>query len=106
MECDSVHSDIEMVKKHAKINLPMDYINLIKSARKRPAQYSIKYLDFTFFKDFKSISDVGQYFITYLTTLKAGKFFNNLFIMFLKCTTTEMLPNKNKLGEMVPPSGN
>ena len=53
-----MHSNIEKVKKHAKINLPTDYINLIESARKRLARYGVKYLDLTFFKNFKSISDV------------------------------------------------
>ena len=53
-----MHSNIEKVKKHAKINLPTDYINLIESARKRRARFGVKYLDFTFFKNFKSISDV------------------------------------------------
>ena len=56
-----MHSNIEKVKKHAKINLPTDYINLIESARKRPARYGVKYLDFTFFKNFKSISDVKSF---------------------------------------------
>ena len=59
MECDSVHRCIENAKKNvSEINLPTDYQQLIRSARKRPSGYGVKYLDYTFFKDYKSICDV------------------------------------------------
>ena len=58
MECDSVHSTIETAKKHAKINLPTDYRNIIQSARRRPSRYGVRYLDYTFFKDYQSVNGV------------------------------------------------
>ena len=60
MECDSVHSNIETKKRETKINLPSDYINVIQSARKKPTKYGVKYLDFTFFKDFKYVCDIAS----------------------------------------------
>ena len=56
MEVDSVHSNIERAAKHMNINLPSDYINVIRSARKaNPGRYNVGYLDFPFFRDYKSI---------------------------------------------------
>ena len=58
MECDSVHKNVETAKKSAQgvggINLPTDYINLIRTARKTGGDYGVKYCDYTFFKDFTS----------------------------------------------------
>ena len=57
MECDSVHKNVEAAKKrNGEINLPTDYVQLIRNARKKP--YGVKYCDYTFFKDYKAISDV------------------------------------------------
>ena len=58
MECDSVHSNIEKAKKRSKINIPTDYINIIQSSRKVPSPYGVRYLDYTFFKNYESISDI------------------------------------------------
>ena len=62
MECDSVHSRIESAIRNSTsaINLPSDYIDLIKNARKKkPGKYGVHYIDsFEFFKDFKSVSDI------------------------------------------------
>ena len=58
MESDSVHATIEKAKKGKKVNLTSDYVGIIQSARKRPKKYGVKYVDFTFFKDFKLICDI------------------------------------------------
>ena len=51
MECDSVHSNVEKVLKHETVNLPVDYIRIIGSARKgKPGKYGVKYIDYTFLK--------------------------------------------------------
>ena len=57
MECDSVHSNIEKALKNKKVNLPMDYIQIIESARK-PNKYGVKYIDYTFFKNYKMVCDI------------------------------------------------
>ena len=54
MECDSVNSNVEKVLKHENVNLPVDYIRIIGSARKgNPGKYGVKYIDYSFFKNFK-----------------------------------------------------
>ena len=59
MECDSVHKCIETAKKReGQINLPTDYVSLIRRARKKP--YGVKYCDYTFFQDFKEICDINS----------------------------------------------
>ena len=62
MECDSVHSNIEKAAKNdtIPIKLPSDYIEVIANARKKkPGKYGVKYIEtFSFFKDFKSVSDI------------------------------------------------
>ena len=59
MECDSVHANIERAVKHARIHLPTDYINLIESARKvKPGKYGVKYVEFSFFKDYRLVCDI------------------------------------------------
>jgi hypothetical protein len=58
MECDSAHSVIERaVKKQQAIYVPQQYVDIIQSARKT-SPYKVKYVDYTFFKDF---SKVGRY---------------------------------------------
>ena len=58
MECDTVHSTVERATKMSKINLPTDYINVIQLARKKGTPYGVKYLNYSFFKDFKSVADI------------------------------------------------
>ena len=58
MECDSVHASIEARLKHIDINLPIDYINVIKTARMRPSRYGVKYLEYDFFRDYKEVCDI------------------------------------------------
>ena len=58
MECDSVHSNIEGATKRSEgVNLPSDYIHIIHGARKSHP-YRVKYLDYTFFKDFRNVCDI------------------------------------------------
>lgn len=52
MECDSMHSVIERHLKNKDINVPADYVTICKNARKHPKPYNVKYLDYSFFKDF------------------------------------------------------
>ena len=56
MECDSVHSAIEKQKQKADVNLPTDYVEIIKKARSK-SNYG-KYLDFSFFRDYKEVCDI------------------------------------------------
>ena len=82
MECDSVHSNIERSLKNTNINLPTDYIQLIQSARKSsPGKYGVKYLDYTFFKNFKDAcsiktikpsKEVGRPYVTDIRQLWYG----------------------------------
>ena len=61
MECDSVHATlyIERALKHESVNLPADYVRIIKSARtSKPGKYNVKYVDFSFFNDFKDACDI------------------------------------------------
>lgn len=53
MEVDSVHATVERQLKHVEVYLPLDYVHLIRSARRKPCPYEVKYLDFKFFKDFE-----------------------------------------------------
>ena len=54
-----MHANIERAVKHARIHLPTDYINLIESARKaKPGKYGVKYVEFSFFKDYKLVCDI------------------------------------------------
>ena len=53
-----VHSTIETKLKQVTVNLPSDYINIIQGARKKGEKYRVKYIDYTFFKDFKAVCDI------------------------------------------------
>lgn len=53
MEVDSMHAAIERNCKNKVINVPADYINIIKYARKE--NYNVNYLTYDFFKKFDSI---------------------------------------------------
>lgn len=52
MECDSVHSVIEIKLKNTDIYVPNQYATLTKDAKKKNPKYEVKYLSFDFFKDF------------------------------------------------------
>lgn len=52
MECDSVHATIENKLKNRVINLPSDYVSATLEARKKPKPYEVKYLEYSFFKDY------------------------------------------------------
>ena len=54
MEVDSVHSCIERNMEVGKVNVPADYINVIKGARKRPG-YKVKYLEHDFFSNYSPV---------------------------------------------------
>ena len=56
MECDSVHSAIEKQKQKTDVNLPMNYVEIIKKARSKSnyGKYDAKYLDLSFFRDYKA----------------------------------------------------
>ena len=79
MECDSVHSNVEKVKKHENVNLPVVYIRIIGSARKgKPGEYGVKYIDYTFLKNFKVCDikiikpsrDVGAPYVVHIRQLR------------------------------------
>lgn len=53
MEVDSMHSAIERRLKNKVINVPADYIDVIKTARKEP--YYVQYLSHKFFKKFDTV---------------------------------------------------
>lgn len=50
MEADSVHSIIERAIKNRNIAVPAEYIDICRTARKKPEPYDVTYLDFSFFK--------------------------------------------------------
>lgn len=52
MEVDSTHSLIERALKNKLIYVPMDYINIFRSARVNPRPFDVKYLDHSFFLDY------------------------------------------------------
>lgn len=58
MECDSMHSTIERKISGRVINVPADYVNLLKTARKNPRPYEVQYLNHAYFKDFSKINFV------------------------------------------------
>ena len=61
MECDSVHRCIENSLKKKDINIPEDYLSVIKHARTNPSPYKVRFnklLPYTFFKDFEAVHDV------------------------------------------------
>ena len=61
MEVDSIHSAIEHQIKKRNINIPLDYIDVVKSARLKPRPYKVKnddLLDYHFFKNYEKSSTV------------------------------------------------
>ncbi|CAH1113859.1 unnamed protein product [Psylliodes chrysocephalus] len=55
MEADSMHSTIERKLCHTNINVPADYVEICRNARKNPRSYTVHYLDHGFFKDFSNL---------------------------------------------------
>ena len=61
MECDSVHSTIESNMKGKDINVPQDYIGIIKNARENPFPYEVRFDDLlphTFFLNYEAHQDI------------------------------------------------
>lgn len=54
MECDSMHSVIERHLKQREINVPADYVEVCRNARKSPRPYKVIYLDHSFFKNYST----------------------------------------------------
>nr|CAH7765192.1 unnamed protein product [Callosobruchus chinensis] len=55
MECDSMHSTIERKISGRVINVPADYVNLLKTARINPRPYEVQYLDHTHSDEFQTL---------------------------------------------------
>ena len=61
MECDSYHRLVEDKLKTTNINIPADYVNVIKTARKKPEPYEVRFdnpLPYTFFKNYDEHQDL------------------------------------------------
>ena len=58
MEVDSIHSKIERKLNKTSINIPADYVEIIKRARRNPAPYHATALKYDFFKNYESIAKV------------------------------------------------
>lgn len=65
MEADSIHSAIERKLKKTDINVPADYVGVCLQAREHPRPYIVKYLDYSFFKNFDDIN--------FLKSLRPGR---------------------------------
>lgn len=55
MEGDSMHSAIERALKNRDINVPAEYIEICKLARKKPSPYKVTYLNHEFFRKFDDV---------------------------------------------------
>lgn len=55
MEADSMHSTIERALKNKDINVPVEYVEVCRSARKKPKPYDVTYLSHEFFKKFNDV---------------------------------------------------
>jgi hypothetical protein len=75
MEVDSIHSTIERKLRNMDINVPGEYVNVMKNARSPP--YNIIYLEHHFFKDF---THVGPY-----CSIRPGKKVGDPTVMDLRC---------------------
>ena len=53
MEVDSVHSVIERAQHKRDLQVPADYCKLVEEARKNPHPYRVRYLHYTFFKNYE-----------------------------------------------------
>lgn len=79
MEVDSMHSCIEKRIRNHKINIPADYVNMCKIARKDPRPYNVEYLNHEFFRRFDQLKfyssirpgkTVGDSVVTNIKALK------------------------------------
>ena len=64
MECDSIHAVCERAIKQQKIYVPLNYVELIKHA-KRDKPYNVKHITYEFFKTYSSL--------TYYDSIRPGK---------------------------------
>lgn len=55
MEADSVHATIERAMRNRNIDVPAEYIEICKGARKNPEPYDVTYLNYDFFKKFNKV---------------------------------------------------
>ena len=63
MEGDSVHICIEKALKMQDMNIPEDYISVIRNARVKWFPYQVRFnslLPHTFFKDYALVKDIPQ----------------------------------------------
>ena len=61
MECDSAHRCIEKQVGKQDVNVPHDYVNIIKRARINPIPYEVRFdevLPYSFFKNYEYKQDV------------------------------------------------
>ncbi|XP_054726477.1 uncharacterized protein LOC129236242 [Anastrepha obliqua] len=58
MECDATHSLIERKINKKQINLPSQFVQLIKEARKVPAPLQAHHLRYDYFLNFENISKI------------------------------------------------
>ncbi|GFO42950.1 hypothetical protein PoB_006945500, partial [Plakobranchus ocellatus] len=56
MEVDSAHATIERHLKNRPIHCPADYKRIIEESRRFPRPYVVKYLEYSFFKDFSKVN--------------------------------------------------
>ncbi|KAK6180418.1 hypothetical protein SNE40_012578 [Patella caerulea] len=79
MEVDSVRATIERSISKKEIYSPANYADIMKNAKKSHPKYVVKYLDYTFFKDFSGLnlyssvrpgSNIGDPVVTNLRALK------------------------------------
>ena len=54
MEVDSVHAVIERALRNQIVYIPAGYVDIIRNAKKKQPKHEIKYLDFSFFHEFKA----------------------------------------------------
>lgn len=55
MEVDTMHSVIERRMRNVKINVPADYEQICRTARKKPCPYNVVYVTHNFFKNFNEV---------------------------------------------------
>ena len=61
MECDSVHRSIEQQMKKQDVNIPDDYVNVVKRTRMNPRPYEVRFdqiLPHSFFLNYEAVNDV------------------------------------------------
>lgn len=81
MEVDSMHSSIERVLRRTKIHLPADYIEVCKSARRRPFPYQVEYFTHGFFRNFSMLN--------YFSSIRPGRTVGDPTVMDIKALKYE-----------------